>query len=223
MYQTKEEGLGGYRVFEPVMYEQALWRASWRTSSKAIERDELRVHYQPVVLLKIARIVGIEALLRWGLSAARCSQSSSPRRRPNTPLRRALGAAGSMPPCRQARAFPSDPPLMIGVNLCASSRSRMRGRHGRILRKPELDPGNLALESPRASRCTTWTPPSARTRKLKVPGVNVDDFGTGNSSALPHQPVQDGPSKGRWLVRPRSWKIDNPAIVPGLIDFAPWA
>jgi diguanylate cyclase (GGDEF)-like protein/PAS domain S-box-containing protein len=66
MYRAKELGKGRYALFDEQMYKQALARLQLETDlRKAIERQEFRVHYQPILSLTTGRLVGFEALLRW--------------------------------------------------------------------------------------------------------------------------------------------------------------
>jgi diguanylate cyclase (GGDEF)-like protein/PAS domain S-box-containing protein len=66
MYEAKGLGRNTFRLYSPEMnshigerltLEAELWRA--------LERDELLLHYQPKVHLPTGRIVGVEALIRW--------------------------------------------------------------------------------------------------------------------------------------------------------------
>ncbi|HYA67524.1 MAG TPA: diguanylate cyclase, partial [Acidimicrobiales bacterium] len=66
MYQAKHEGRSRTVVFRPDRHGSAA--AVLRTGSdlhRALERDELAVHYQPIVDLRIGRVTGFEALVRW--------------------------------------------------------------------------------------------------------------------------------------------------------------
>ena len=66
LYDAKNAGKNRYAVFAPTMHEAALARLSLTSDLRhAIERRELVVHYQPLVDLESARIVGLEALVRW--------------------------------------------------------------------------------------------------------------------------------------------------------------
>ena len=53
MYIAKRDGKGGYRLFEPEMHEgvAAAARAAHRPAARAGARDQLELHYQPVVRL----------------------------------------------------------------------------------------------------------------------------------------------------------------------------
>jgi diguanylate cyclase (GGDEF)-like protein/PAS domain S-box-containing protein len=63
---AKAAGGGCCRVFTGAMREQAIRRLTVENDlRRALERGELRVHYQPVVRLADRRRTGFEALVRW--------------------------------------------------------------------------------------------------------------------------------------------------------------
>ena len=66
MYRAKANGKARCELFDSTMNEQATERLALETAMRrAIERDELRVFYQPIVRLEDASVVGFEALVRW--------------------------------------------------------------------------------------------------------------------------------------------------------------
>ncbi len=66
MYHGKARGGGRVTIFDEAMHRQGVWRERLEADLRAaLERGELRVHYQPVVDLTTERIEGFEALVRW--------------------------------------------------------------------------------------------------------------------------------------------------------------
>jgi diguanylate cyclase (GGDEF)-like protein/PAS domain S-box-containing protein len=66
MYQAKETGRNNYHYYTEELNSRALQRLGIETSlRKAMERDELLLHYQPKLELHSGRPCGLEALLRW--------------------------------------------------------------------------------------------------------------------------------------------------------------
>ena len=66
MYRAKERGRNNYQPYSPDMNKRALQRLSLETSlRRALERNELVLHYQPQIDLRAGTVSGVEALLRW--------------------------------------------------------------------------------------------------------------------------------------------------------------
>ena len=66
MQDAKSRGCGRTRVFTPELRSGAAARMRTEVALRqALERDELVLHYQPVVDLAKGRVVGVEALVRW--------------------------------------------------------------------------------------------------------------------------------------------------------------
>ena len=52
MYMAKRDSKGSYRLFEPAMHERVVERLELQAElQRALEQDQLEVHYQPVVRL----------------------------------------------------------------------------------------------------------------------------------------------------------------------------
>ena len=66
MYEAKEAGRNQYQMFREEMLKDGADRLSLERALRlAIQRQELRLHYQPHVSLHTGEVVGMEALLRW--------------------------------------------------------------------------------------------------------------------------------------------------------------
>ena len=66
MHRAKASGRTGFVMFDPAMHEQAMGRLKLESDLRqALERQEFRLEYQPIVALKSGHVVGFESLLRW--------------------------------------------------------------------------------------------------------------------------------------------------------------
>ncbi|MEW8374418.1 MAG: EAL domain-containing protein [Candidatus Thiodiazotropha sp.] len=66
MYEAKQQGRNTYRFFTQALTEGALERLMMENElRRAISRDELILHYQPIVDIKTRQLRGVEALVRW--------------------------------------------------------------------------------------------------------------------------------------------------------------
>jgi diguanylate cyclase (GGDEF)-like protein/PAS domain S-box-containing protein len=66
MYRAKDGGRNRFEIFDEAMQAWASARLEYESAlRRAIERDELRVHYQPIVELDGGAPVAVEALVRW--------------------------------------------------------------------------------------------------------------------------------------------------------------
>ncbi|HNY31107.1 MAG TPA: EAL domain-containing protein [Fibrobacteria bacterium] len=66
MYRAKSQGKGRHVVFNQGMHEFAAAHLQLETSlRRAVEREEFRVYYQPILDISSGRVAGFESLVRW--------------------------------------------------------------------------------------------------------------------------------------------------------------
>jgi diguanylate cyclase (GGDEF)-like protein/PAS domain S-box-containing protein len=66
MYRAKAGGRARHALFDSAMHQRAVLVLQTEADlRRALERDELRVQYQPIVSLSTGAITGVEALVRW--------------------------------------------------------------------------------------------------------------------------------------------------------------
>lgn len=155
---------------------------------KAIERNELRLHYQPKVNLNTGKVFGVEALIRWqhpelGLVF------------PNDliPVAEELGEIVPIgnwvirEACRQNKAWQNEghPPMIMSVNLSMQqfNEENLVSVIAEILQDTLLDPQYLELEI--TESMTADVQHTIRVlQRIKSLGllISIDDFGTGYSN-----------------------------------------
>jgi diguanylate cyclase (GGDEF)-like protein/PAS domain S-box-containing protein len=65
MYQSKENGRGGTLLYQEIAEDRPEVLTLTADLHRALERDELELHYQPIVELSTGRCARVEALVRW--------------------------------------------------------------------------------------------------------------------------------------------------------------
>jgi len=192
MYQAKAEGGSSYRVFDPSMRAVVVDRADLEADLRhALDRDQLRLRYQPIVELGSGRVTGLEALLRWqhptrGLLAP----GSFIPLAEETGLLVPIGAWVLHHACQQTRDWQATIPgcqqLGISVNLSAIqlAQPHLAAQVAQTLATTGLEPRHLTLELTESLLVADVDTTIITLAELDRLGVRlaIDDFGTGYSS-----------------------------------------
>ncbi|PXW99568.1 diguanylate cyclase/phosphodiesterase with PAS/PAC sensor(s) [Sphaerotilus hippei] len=189
MYAAKAQGRNAYRFFSAEMSSRARERLLIEQGlRRALQTDELVLHWQPVVDLNGGLTVGLEVLVRWQhpelglILPARFIPIAE-----ESGLIQALGRWVLMTACRQARLWRDQggPRLRIAINVsvCQFADEGFESGVRQALQDSGLDPASLELEITESvlQRPEQNQPVLERLRALGV-NIAIDDFGTGYSS-----------------------------------------
>jgi diguanylate cyclase (GGDEF)-like protein len=192
MYRAKRDGKGRHRVFEDSMQAEVVERLELEGELlAAIERDEVEVHYQPVIALDGQTLAGFEALARWTHPTRGLVPPPQfiPLAEENGSIVQ-LGRQILRTACRQAarwlEEFPTAEPRIMSVNLSGRQLEdpNIVADVAAALADSGLPAAALVLEITETVLMHDTEATIARLTALKALGVRlaVDDFGTGYSS-----------------------------------------
>ncbi|MEB0135384.1 EAL domain-containing protein [Actimicrobium sp. CCC2.4] len=190
MYRAKELGRNGHQFFTPHMTARMSVQSRLESSlRKALERQELSLHYQPQVDIASGRITGVEALLRWHhpemgiISPAQFIPIAE-----DTGLIVPIGAWVMQAACRQNMAWQRAglAPIVMAVNLSARQfkHNDVEAMVRDVLLDTGLDGRHLELEVTEGIVMENTEALIVTMDALKAIGVrlSLDDFGTGYSN-----------------------------------------
>jgi diguanylate cyclase (GGDEF)-like protein len=188
--QAKEDGRQGYQFFRPAMNRLAVERQSIEEHlRRALERQELALHYQPIISLRTGTIAAVEALIRWthpirgSVSPAQFIPVAE-----DCGLILPIGAWVLREACMQARAWADAglPKMTMAVNVSAMQfeQESFLDDLFTVLGETGLDPGSLELELTERALMKRADLAASILSTLRGKGIRVavDDFGTGYSS-----------------------------------------
>ena len=229
LYKAKKSGGANYHFFTSDMHELATKRLALESHlRRAIQNDELLIHYQPRVSVDSLEITGVEALVRWQHpTLGLISPSEFIPLAEDTGLIVPIGEWVLRTACLQGRRWWDEgfAPIQIAVNISA------RQFHDQdlsqmvimILEETGLSPKHLELELTESSIMQDAEFAAGMLNRLKNMGINIsiDDFGTGFSSlaSLKRLPI-DALKIDQSFVREATSDPDDAALVMAIITLA---
>jgi diguanylate cyclase (GGDEF)-like protein len=190
MYRAKSRGKARHEMFNPdvqkgsnglIRLESALWRA--------LERQDFRVYYQPIVSLETGKIIGAEALVRW--------QHPDRGLLPPSDFIFLAEETGLIVPinewvlrtaCIQRKQWqtPGHPQLHVAVNFTARQFQQpdLPESIRKVLIETDTPPQALELEITESTAIKNINSSARMLNELRSMGlqISIDDFGTGYSS-----------------------------------------
>jgi diguanylate cyclase (GGDEF)-like protein len=189
MYSAKRAGGGTFRMFRSALSDSMQRRVLLERELKtALERNELRLEYQPL-LDRNGKLDGVEALLRWkNPEAGQVSPVEFIPIAEETGLISSIGEWVTQTACRNAARWLQlgyDVPLVaVNVSALQFTSGKFTAVVERILRECRLPPSRLELEITETALMDNLVGVVEQIELLRRLGVRfaIDDFGTGYSS-----------------------------------------
>ncbi|MDF2854823.1 MAG: hypothetical protein K0Q87_674 [Neobacillus sp.] len=198
MYQAKERGKNNFQFYTNTLDGNSTWKMKLENwLRRALEQDQMALHYQPQLDLLTGKIVGVEALIRWNHPEYGYIQPSE-----FIPLAEETGLIVSLgkwilkEACTQRKAWKdagfSDFPIAVNVSVRQFQDEQIIEFISDTLKQVGLEAEYLELEITE-SLMQNLENSTIILNQLKDIGVllSVDDFGTGYSSLsyLKHLPI----------------------------------
>jgi diguanylate cyclase (GGDEF)-like protein len=190
MYRAKDRGRNNFQFYTSEMNDRINERLALENAlRRALERNELVLHYQQKIDVRTGALAGAEALVRWNhpewglLRPERFIPLAE-----ETGLILQIGEWVIQEACRQIRAWLDQglEPGLVSVNLSARQfrQDGLVRAVSRILEESGVDSRHLELELTESTVMHNVATGIATLHGLKSLGVqlSVDDFGTGYSS-----------------------------------------
>ncbi len=192
MYQAKDAGRNRVALFDESMHEQVAHRLTLETElSRALDRGELRLHYQPILDFSTGAVVGFEALMRW-----RQGDGTTVPPAEFIPIAEETGtinaigawalAEASTQLCKWIEEGVCSPSANMSVNVSPRQLAdpTFPTIVNEVLTDSRISPQQLWLEVTEGIMISEPEAALATLRRLRSLGVRValDDFGTGYSS-----------------------------------------
>lgn len=228
MHRAKRAGSGRHVFYSQEMNQRSLELLKLEGDlRRAVERDELSLHFQPQLSLASGRIRGAEALLRWQRpGVGPVSPALFIPVAEETGLIVSIGEWVIDATCRQIAAWRAAglPPLRVAVNLSARQFSaRLPQLILSTLARHGVPPDALELEITESTLMSGAEEVVSMMRELGDAGIHLslDDFGTGYSSLsyLKRLPI-DALKIDRSFVQGIPADADDSAIARAVIGLA---
>jgi diguanylate cyclase (GGDEF)-like protein/PAS domain S-box-containing protein len=192
MYEAKARGRGRHAMFHATMHTRAVSRLAIETElRRAIENEQLLLHYQPIILLRTGQMVGVEALLRWRRPDGTLTLPSAfvPVAE-ETGLIQPIGRWVLHEACDQLSRWRAELPQAAGLSMSVNVSARqlqdpsLASDVTSALRHAALDPAALVLELTESVMAENLEAATETLQALRWMSVQLamDDFGTGYSS-----------------------------------------
>jgi diguanylate cyclase (GGDEF)-like protein/PAS domain S-box-containing protein len=197
MIQAKREGGGRASIYSAAMLAPEPQPATGDPISldtslrRAVERNEIEVHYQPIMRVTDGSVAGFEALLRWnhpqfGIIEPGEFIPYAERSGLILPLGRIALARAAEDLARWQHFFPLEPALFVSVNISwrQVEAAEFAGEVKALIERSGLAPHTLRLELTESAVMQGAKSAEEELKKLRAlgAGLAIDDFGTGHSS-----------------------------------------
>ena len=186
LYRAKDMGGGEYCRFEPLLHASAEERRKLEVSlRKALQREELLLHYQPVVDSRSEKIVSFEALVRWNSEEhGFVSPGKFIPLAEDTRLIVPIGQWVLRQACMEARKWPEEVKVNVNVSPEQLLEPDFPQQVIQVLAETGLRPERLEIEVTESIFVRDAAVARNALEQAMALGCSIalDDFGTGYSS-----------------------------------------